>query len=55
MKNMTVKELIEELQKQNPNAKVSILSISSNDEMHYTSSPKISSHENMFGETVFIQ
>lgn len=51
---MTVKELIEELKKQNPEAKVSVITIR-NGESDYTSNPKVTSHKNMFGETVWIQ
>lgn len=51
---MKVKELIEELGKQNPDAKISVMTIRNGDS-DYTSNPKVTSHKNMFGETVFIQ
>lgn len=50
---MTVKELIEELQKHNPYAKVVTLTVK-NSEWDYTDSPKVTSSINMFGETVWI-
>ena len=50
---MTVQELIEELQKQNPNASVTTITVK-NMEWDYTSSPQITTTKNMFGETVFI-
>ena len=50
----TVKDLITELQKQNPEAKISTITVK-NGNWDYTSEPKITSHKNMFGETVFIQ
>jgi len=54
MTKMTVSELIKELGKQNPQATISVLTIQ-NGQSTYTSNPKVSSHKNRFGETVWIQ
>lgn len=52
---MTVKELIEKLQEKNPDAQISVITIGSGNQWEYTSNPKVTSHKNMFGETVWIQ
>lgn len=52
---MTVKELIEKLQEKNPNAEISVITLGNRNEPEYTSNPKVISHKNMFGETVWIQ
>ncbi len=51
---MKVKELIKELEKQNPEAEISVITIRKG-KTDYTSTPKVTSHKNMFGETVWIQ
>ncbi|MBL4952072.1 hypothetical protein JK635_07595 [Neobacillus sp. YIM B02564] len=51
---MTVKDLIEELQKYNPNAQVVTISVGNRNEWNYTDNPKLTSSKNMFGERVFI-
>lgn len=52
---VTVKELIEELQKKNQDAKIQIITVGNNNQWEYTGNPKVTSHKNMFGETVWIQ
>ncbi|MNC28361.1 hypothetical protein D3C81_2332180 [compost metagenome] len=52
---MKVKELIEELSKKNPEAKISVITVRNRDQWEYTSNPKITSNKNSFGETVWIQ
>jgi hypothetical protein len=52
---MTVKELIEKLQEKNPDAEISVITVGSGNSWTYTSEPKVTSHKNMFGETVWIQ
>lgn len=51
---MTVKELIENLQKFNPEAKVVTITVGNRNEWEYTNDPKLSTSINMFGESVFI-
>jgi hypothetical protein len=55
MKDMTVKELIAELEKQSPDAQISVITVGKRNEWEYTSTPKVTSNKNMFGETVWIQ
>lgn len=52
---MKVKELIEKLQTKNPEAEISVITLGNRNEPEYTSEPKVTSHKNMFGETVWIQ
>lgn len=52
---MTVKELIEQLEKQNPEAKIQTITVGNMNEWQYTDSPKILQSKNMFGEVVWIQ
>lgn len=52
---MTVKELIKELEKFNPDAKIVSITVGNYNEWEYTSNPKLSNHKNMFGERVFIK
>lgn len=52
---MTVAQLIVELQKQNQEAKISVITVGNNNEWEYTSNPKVTNHVNRFGETVWIQ
>lgn len=51
---MTVKELIKELEKYNPDAKILTITVGNMNEWHRTDKPKVSAHKTMFGETVFI-
>jgi hypothetical protein len=52
---MTVKELIEELKKYNQDAQIMTITVGNRNEWDYTSEPKLTTHKNMFGETVWIQ
>ncbi|WP_433943488.1 hypothetical protein [Paenibacillus sp. SN-8-1] len=52
---MKVKELIEKLQEKNPEAEVSVITVGNKNQWEYTSNPKVTSHKNSFGETVWIQ
>lgn len=51
---MTVKELIERLQKYNLDAEIVTITIGNRNEWDYTSEPKLSATKNMFGERVYI-
>lgn len=52
---LTVKELIEKLKEFNQDAKIVTITVGNRNEWEYTSSPKVVSTKNMFGERVFIQ
>ncbi|MGN0022219.1 MAG: hypothetical protein ACI35Z_15560 [Sphingobacterium hotanense] len=52
---MKVKELIAKLQEKNPEAEISVITVGSGNQWEYTSDPKVTSHKNIFGETVWIQ
>jgi len=51
---MKVKQMIELLQKQNPEADISAFTVGNKGLAKRIYEPKITSHKNMFGETVFI-
>ena len=51
---MTVKELIEELQKYNQDAKVVSITVGNKNEWSHTSELKLTTSKNMFGEKVWI-
>lgn len=52
---LTVKDLIEELEKHDPNAKIVTITVGNKNGWDYTSNPKITTNSNMFGKTVWIQ
>ena len=52
---MLVKDLINELQKHNPDAKVVSITVGNQNDWEYTSEPKITTSKNMSGEKVWIQ
>ena len=52
---MTVKELINKLKEFSPDAKIVSITVGNHNDWEYTSNPKVSSHVNMFGESVFIK
>lgn|GEM_PF-6730323 len=52
---MKVKDLIQKLQEKNPDAEISVITVGRGDQWEYTSEPKVTSHKNSFGETVWIQ
>jgi len=52
---MKVSELIKLLQEKNPDAEISVVTATNTNSWEYTSNPKVTSHKNRSGETVWIQ
>lgn len=52
---MKVIELIKLLQEKNPDAEIQTITVRGREGWEWSSNPKVSSHKNSFGETVWIQ
>jgi hypothetical protein len=54
-RKMTVKELIEELKKYNPDAEIVSITVGGRNEWEYTNNPKTFYSKNRYGERVWIK